>query len=391
MAQRHARGRSSSHFVGALAVRPRTMSRSCPRPTSTMLVAHALVRNRPRRHIRQRQRRLCHTSRTARPNAGRSTSTTGRSPLDHNGPPQRAQSGLGARRRMCTPSGAPASSSTPSTSTSPSPTSSSQTRVGSTSTGILQSFGCLAAPILEDPSRSAADPYRLHSDLIREEPQNRLRDRLGSRAHRLSFYTHPAIRDRIAIQPGVVRTAASASLEHDLGIVGSGPLDAYVKRGDLQAVRDAFVMEERSERANVFLRAVEDELWPFPERAVVAPPAVVAVDLLESRDERSRRAGMELPNWPPPPPTTPSRTSQPPRPARCGWSPSTPAARSSPAATSQPPPLPPRPTRPRNCRHSRIRPSCEPGAGAPGAVARMGEGAAECRVRGWSMRPATGI
>ena len=31
-------------------------------------------------------------------------------------------------------------------------------------------FGCLAAPILGDPSRSAADPYRLHSDLIREEP-----------------------------------------------------------------------------------------------------------------------------------------------------------------------------------------------------------------------------
>ena len=28
----------------------------------------------------------------------------------------------------------------------------------------------LTAPILGDPSRSAADPYDLHSDLIREEP-----------------------------------------------------------------------------------------------------------------------------------------------------------------------------------------------------------------------------
>ena len=35
----------------------------------------------------QRQRRLCHTSRTGRPNAGRSTSATGRSPSDHNSPP----------------------------------------------------------------------------------------------------------------------------------------------------------------------------------------------------------------------------------------------------------------------------------------------------------------
>ena len=229
------------------------MSSSWPRPTSTMPVAQALVRNRPRRHIRcssrpsasvwamrsvsaassaspqrrtdaftgcqlhpnssemsprgrssppwrvaqrparvvsfsrggaisgscsvtvpapqprsgQRHRRLCHTSRTARPNAGRSTSATGRSPSDHSGPPQPPQPGLGARRRTCTRSGSPAPSSTPSTSTSPSPTNSSQTRVGSTSTGILQSFGCLSAPILGDPSRSAADPHLADSDLKR--------------------------------------------------------------------------------------------------------------------------------------------------------------------------------------------------------------------------------
>ena len=121
-----------------------------------------------------------------------------------------------------------------------------------------------------------------------------LLDRLGSRARRLSFYTHPGTRDRIAVQPGVVRTAASASPERGLGIVGSGPLDAYLKSSDLQAIRDAFVMEERSERANVVFRAVEDQLWPFPGGASVAPPSVVAVDLLESQDERSRRAGAEL-------------------------------------------------------------------------------------------------
>ena len=53
-------------------------------------------------------------------------------------------------------------------------------------------------------------------------------------------------------------------------------------------------MEERTERANVVLRIVEYQLWPFPEGASVAPAAVVAVDLLESEDERSRRAGAEL-------------------------------------------------------------------------------------------------
>ena len=62
----------------------------------------------------------------------------------------------------------------------------------------------------------------------------------------------------------------------------------------LLAIRDAFAIEERSERANLLFRVVEDDLWPFPDEADVAPPAVVAVDLLESDDERSRRAGVEL-------------------------------------------------------------------------------------------------
>ncbi len=68
-----------------------------------------------------------------------------------------------------------------------------------------------------------------------------LLDRLGARARRLGFYTHPGTRDRIAVQPGVVRTAASTSPEHALGLVGSGPLDAYMKSSDLQAIRDALL------------------------------------------------------------------------------------------------------------------------------------------------------
>ena len=143
-----------------------------------------------------------------------------------------------------------------------------------------------------EPRCTSSERSRAERRLAIGLPQ--LLDRLSSRAQRLTFYAHPATRDRIAVEPGVVRTSASASPEHGLGIVGSGPLDAYLKRGDLQAIRDAFVMEERSERANVVLRVVEDHLWPFPDGAVAAPPAVVAVDLLESEDERSRRVGAEL-------------------------------------------------------------------------------------------------
>ena len=119
VAQRPARAVSRS--------RGGAISRSC---SVTVPAGH------PRRG--QRHRRLCNTSRAGRPNAGRSTNSTRRSPSDHNRAPQSPQSGLGPRRRMWTPSGSPASSSTPSTSTSPSPTSRSHIRVGSHSTGILQ-------------------------------------------------------------------------------------------------------------------------------------------------------------------------------------------------------------------------------------------------------------
>ena len=98
-------------------------------------------------------------------NAGRSTSTTARSPSDHNGPPQPPHGGLAARQRTCTRNGPPPSSPTLSTSTSPSPTNSSHMRVGSDSTGILQSFGGLlnadsggSLAFNRGPSRSSLHP-----------------------------------------------------------------------------------------------------------------------------------------------------------------------------------------------------------------------------------------
>ena len=131
-------------------VRPRPAWRTAQRPARVVrrsrggAIAGSCSVTVPAAHSEppQRQRRLCHTSTTARPNAGRSTNSTSRSPSDHNGPPHRSQSGLDARRRTCTRNGSPASSSMPSTSTSPSPTNNSQTRIGSTSTGILQFLGC---------------------------------------------------------------------------------------------------------------------------------------------------------------------------------------------------------------------------------------------------------
>ena len=212
------------HLTGAAAVLPETTSSSLPSDVSTMLVAQALVLNRPFFHIKvssspsavawpmrvlsasssaspqrltdrftvcqlhpsssamslmgrplpiwrvaqrparvvsrslggairascsttvpaghspflQRRLRLCHTSRTDRPDEGKSTSSTSLSPSDHNTPPQLPHGGLCVVQRTPTRSSPPGCSSAERTSTSPSPTNTSMIRVASDSTGILQ-------------------------------------------------------------------------------------------------------------------------------------------------------------------------------------------------------------------------------------------------------------
>ena len=117
---------------------------------------------------------------------------------------------------------------------------------------------------------------------------------LSERARRRTFYAHPADIDRIIAVPGVVRTAASAAEERGIDLIGPGPAEAYVASSVLEEIATRFHIEERSERPNLVLRVVDDAHWPFPDGLVVAPTAVAAIDLLESDDERARRAGAKL-------------------------------------------------------------------------------------------------
>ena len=107
----------------------------------------------------QPQRRFRHRSRTGRPNAGKSTNTTVRSPLDHTGPPQASQDGRGLRERITTPSGAPSPESLiPTRSTSPRPTNFSHMRAGiSFHRGPPASDVAYQQPIMEDPSSLLVD------------------------------------------------------------------------------------------------------------------------------------------------------------------------------------------------------------------------------------------
>ena len=142
------------------------------------------------------------------------------------------------------------------------------------------------------PSLSAYERHRALKRLQKGLPN--IAALLSERADRRTFYAHPADVDRIIAMPGVVKTAASAAEEHSIDLVGPGPAEAYVTETTLGQIALGHHMEERSERPNLVLRVMGDAHWPFPDGAEVAPRAVAAVDLLESGDERTRRAGREL-------------------------------------------------------------------------------------------------
>ena len=153
-------------------------------------------------------------------------------------------------------------------------------------------WAVLALAAGEDPAGTAAVRSRARERYARGLPE--LRDQLRERAHIRWFYAHPSAVPRIADRPGVVRTAASAAPEHRLALAGSGPLDAYVRAGELEHLLRQVPMEEGADTFNVCLRSVHDDCWPFPAGVAVAPLPVVAVDLADSPNARERRVGSEL-------------------------------------------------------------------------------------------------
>ena len=149
-----------------------------------------------------------------------------------------------------------------------------------------------AADGFEPPSLTPYERHRVRKRLAVGLPN--LIAHLSERARRRTFYAHPSTVDLVAAMPGVVRTAASAVDEHQIDLVGPGPAEAYVSQAVFEQIAANHPLEERTERPNLVLRVVADGDWPFPEGTVVAPRAVTAVDLLESDDERARRAGVQL-------------------------------------------------------------------------------------------------
>lgn len=138
-------------------------------------------------------------------------------------------------------------------------------------------------------SQRARASRRLEAGLERWLP------RLGSRCVVHRFYGHPSALRSLGSEMGVVRSGVSAAGCYGAGLVGPSEFEGYVRVSDLETVvARSGLSGDATGCPNVVLRAVEDRVWPFRSGVRVASLPVVAVDLLEASDQRSRRAGREL-------------------------------------------------------------------------------------------------
>lgn len=123
---------------------------------------------------------------------------------------------------------------------------------------------------------------------------DRVAGRLVARADGRWFYGHPSVLERLADVSDVVRSGVSAAAEHGADLLVGESFEGYVRVGDLDELVAQFSLEGQADRSNVLLRIVDDSVWPFEPGQRVAGRAVVAVDLFEADDPRTRRAGAEL-------------------------------------------------------------------------------------------------
>lgn len=145
----------------------------------------------------------------------------------------------------------------------------------------------------EEPGLSPIDKLRARRRLD-EFGLAGLVERLRSRADEYRCYAHPSAIERLRHDRSVVRGGVSAVRDHDVDLIADDTAELYVQRQHLADLVDRYVLDTDADRPNVVLHVVDDDAWPFDEGVEVASWPVVAVDLMDADDERSRRAGRAL-------------------------------------------------------------------------------------------------
>lgn len=132
---------------------------------------------------------------------------------------------------------------------------------------------------------------------LRERGIRKLVPALRGRAELWRLRGHPAALDRLHDEPGLRLGGVSAAPIYNADIRAPDEHEAYMSAEHADAVLHKYRLEHAVD-PNILLHVVEGP-WPFLSdlenaRANAVPPLVVALDLLESPGQRSRRAGEEL-------------------------------------------------------------------------------------------------
>jgi hypothetical protein len=120
----------------------------------------------------------------------------------------------------------------------------------------------------------------------------KLLPRLRLRAERTSYLAPDSIVRRLARDRKFVLSGVSGSEEHGMRLASSNVLEGYIDEGRLRELEYRYALEPIAEQsANLIVHAIDGALLP---ESRVMPRAVVAADLADSADERSRRVGEQL-------------------------------------------------------------------------------------------------
>jgi len=142
------------------------------------------------------------------------------------------------------------------------------------------------------PELSPWDRSRLKQRLAKRSLLS-LADDLRDRAEPQLFRGDERLLERLRDDPAIVLSGVNAAVEYGVDIRAPGVVEAYVNRDRVRDLVYRFALRPAEiADANVVLRVVEEAVPQAKPR--VAPIAAVALDLLESSDDRSRRAGREL-------------------------------------------------------------------------------------------------
>jgi len=129
---------------------------------------------------------------------------------------------------------------------------------------------------------------------LRATDAERLVAATRDRADRHELRVLPAYRDRVLAHEGVVASGLTAAdaVGADIVAADAAAAEVYCTAGTLTGLRRDLGLSDRGE-PNLVVRVPRFDGLPLTGRAHM-PGAVVAVDLTESADVRTRRAGLDL-------------------------------------------------------------------------------------------------